>query len=144
MITETDISPDASVQPAGKHGQRVIKLKNINVFQKKNLVLSEVNLNVNKGEFVYLIGKTGSGKSSLLKVLYGELKINQGIGEIAGKNFGCGSSREHAPQSLSKWGITGIIGESFAEIFFANCQAMGIPCFAVSNQDCDHLYQTIT
>lgn len=64
--------------------ERVISLENINVFQKKNLILSEVSLSVKKGEFVYLIGKTGSGKSSLLKVLYGELKINQGSGMIAG------------------------------------------------------------
>jgi cell division transport system ATP-binding protein len=62
----------------------VIRLENINVFQKKNLILTDVSLTVNKGEFVYLIGKTGSGKSSLLKVLYGELKINQGSGFIAG------------------------------------------------------------
>lgn len=67
-----------------KNNEMVISLENINVFQKKNLILSEVSLSVNKGEFVYLIGKTGSGKSSLLKVLYGELKINQGSGLIAG------------------------------------------------------------
>jgi cell division transport system ATP-binding protein len=66
------------------HQQRVIQLENINVFQKSNLILSDVSLMVHRGEFVYLIGKTGSGKSSLLKVLYGELKISRGSGFIAG------------------------------------------------------------
>ena len=62
---------------------------------------------------------------------------------MVGKNFGCGSSREHAPQSLNRWGIKGIIGESFAEIFFANCQAMGIPCLNLPNPEISALMETI-
>ncbi len=62
---------------------------------------------------------------------------------IAGRNFGCGSSREHAPQSLAKWGIGGIIGQSFAEIFFGNCTAMGIPCFRVDEAALETLYSAV-
>ena len=62
----------------------IVKLKGVNIFQSKNLVLSGVNLQINKGEFVYLIGKTGSGKSSLLKTIYGDVELMEGEGTIAG------------------------------------------------------------
>lgn len=62
----------------------VVNLKNIDIYQQKYLVLSNVNLKVNAGEFIYLIGQTGSGKSSLLKVIYGDLYINSGEGVVAG------------------------------------------------------------
>ena len=62
----------------------IIEIRNANIYQSENLVLQDVNLTVNKGEFVYLVGKTGTGKSSLLKTLYGELPLKQGSGMVAG------------------------------------------------------------
>ncbi len=65
-------------------GNSVIKLDGVDIYQQKNLVLNNVNLQISPGEFVFLIGQTGSGKSSLLKVIYGELQIANGQGQVAG------------------------------------------------------------
>ncbi|WP_395808291.1 cell division ATP-binding protein FtsE [Daejeonella sp.] len=65
-------------------GNSVIKLDGVDIYQQKHLVLNNVNLQISPGEFVFLIGQTGSGKSSLLKVIYGELHIANGQGQVAG------------------------------------------------------------
>ncbi len=62
---------------------------------------------------------------------------------LSGSNFGCGSSREHAPQALHKAGFRGIVAESYAEIFFGNSITLGMPCFAASRQDIREMAATI-
>lgn len=62
----------------------IVSLRQANIYQGKSLILSNVNFEVGKGEFIYLIGKTGSGKSSLLKTLYGDIYLKEGQGNVAG------------------------------------------------------------
>jgi cell division transport system ATP-binding protein len=65
----------------------IVELKNVNIYQSDNLILGNVNIVVNKAEFVYLVGKTGTGKSSLLKTMYGDLTMKEGEGTVAGFNL---------------------------------------------------------
>jgi cell division transport system ATP-binding protein len=64
--------------------ETIIEFKNASIYQKQNLVLADVNIKINRGEFVYLIGRTGSGKSSLLRTLYADLHLSEGEASIAG------------------------------------------------------------
>ena len=68
--------------------QAVLELTNVSIFQKENLILDDVSIRIEKGEFVYLIGKTGTGKSSFMKTLYGDLPLSKGDGTIVGYDLG--------------------------------------------------------
>lgn len=86
------------------YSDEVITLKNAKIVQKKFTVLSDVNLSIKRGKFNYLIGKTGSGKSSLLKVLYGHLPLSEGQGEVVGFNL-TKLRTTHIPDLRRKLGI---------------------------------------
>ncbi len=86
------------------------------------------------GEQVFADDRTQEGQHPFNQPQYQGAKIL-----VVNGNFGCGSSREHAPQALAKWGIQALVGESFAEIFFGNCVAIGIPCFTADSATVKHL-----
>ena len=85
-------------------GNSIIKLENVDIFQQRHLVLSNVNLHVDKGDFVWLIGQTGSGKSSLLKVIYGDINIPGGEGHACGYDLRKLASKD-VPYLRRKLGI---------------------------------------
>jgi cell division transport system ATP-binding protein len=66
----------------------VLSLKNVTIYQEKRVILSQINLEVKEGEFLYIIGKTGTGKSSFMKTLYGDLPLTVGSGKIVGYDLG--------------------------------------------------------
>jgi cell division transport system ATP-binding protein len=84
--------------------ERIIELAGCNIWQQDHLVLTNVNLNVSKGEFIYLVGKVGSGKSSLIKTLNAQLPLKEGTGIVAGFNLSAIKTRE-IPYLRRKIGI---------------------------------------
>jgi 3-isopropylmalate/(R)-2-methylmalate dehydratase small subunit len=92
------------------------------------------------GQHAFIDDRTGlQGQHPFDQPQYQNAKIL-----IVNRNFGCGSSREHAPQAIAKWGINALIGESFAEIFFGNCVAIGIPCLTATTNDVKYLQEIVT
>ncbi|MCP4049278.1 MAG: 3-isopropylmalate dehydratase small subunit [bacterium] len=90
------------------------------------------------GEYLFCdarIDDKGNHKSHPLN----DKKYEEASFLIVGKNFGCGSSREHAPQAVKRYGIKAIIGESFAEIFAGNCKSLGVPTITVTKEEVDML-----
>lgn len=84
--------------------QPVVELKNVNIYQGNSMVLSDVNISINKGEFVYLVGKTGTGKSSLLKTLYGDLELREGDGTVVGHTLK-GLTWKTVPSCAATWAL---------------------------------------
>ena len=84
--------------------ETILSLENVNIYQEGNAILSNVNLNVKHGEFLYIIGKTGSGKSSFMKTLYGDLALTKGTGNIVGYDLN-GLVDKNIPYLRRKIGI---------------------------------------
>ena len=94
------------------------------------------------GEFLfYDVRKDAEGKDRAHPL--NEARFGGASVLLSGLNFGCGSSREHAPQALQKYGFNAVIAESFAEIFFGNCTTLGIPCASVAREDIEKIVAAV-
>ena len=98
----------------------VLHLENAEIFQGETLVLSSLNLSINKGDFYYIIGKTGSGKSSLMKTLYGDLTLQKGTGSVVG--FDLVNLKEREIPFLRR--KIGIVFQDFK--MFENCKTSSL------------------
>src|SRR3954465_2441528 len=87
------------------------------------------------GEFLFYDGRKAPTTGQTTNHALNDPRFNGGTILLSGANFGCGSSREHAPQAIQKYGFKAIIAESFAEIFFGNCTTLGMPCATASRTD---------
>jgi 3-isopropylmalate/(R)-2-methylmalate dehydratase small subunit len=94
------------------------------------------------GEFAFADAKTAEKAAGRVHPL-DDPRFNRATILISGSNFGCGSSREHAPQALYRYGFRAVVAESFAEIFFGNSTTLGIPCVKMSKQDISDLASLI-
>ena len=90
------------------------------------------------GEQVFADDRKQLADHPFNQIQYGEANVL-----VVNRNFGCGSSREHAPQAIARWGIKALVGESFAEIFFGNCVAMGVPCLTAEAEGVSALQKMI-
>ena len=93
--------------------QSVLSLNKASIFQRENLILSDINIAIDKGEFVYLIGKTGTGKSSFMKTLYADLPLTEGQSNIV--NFDLATLKEDDIPFLRR--KTGVIFQEFELLF---------------------------
>ena len=95
-------------------------------------------------QFLKRIERTGYGEFLFYDwVREGEVTLEKAPILVTGRNFGCGSSREHAPQGLARFGITAIVGESFSEIFFGNSLMIGLPCVTTSPDELRELMDRV-
>ena len=96
----------------------------------------------NMGDYLFYDVRYVNGQPNLKHPL-NQTQYSEASIMLVENNFGCGSSREHAPQALKRWGINAFVGESFAEIFCGNCIAMGLPCLRVSADDMQTLMAAV-
>ncbi|MGE9290368.1 MAG: 3-isopropylmalate dehydratase small subunit [Puniceicoccales bacterium] len=95
------------------------------------------------GEFAFFDVRFNESDGSPKDISLNEERFSNASILISGENFGCGSSREHAPQSLYRYGFRGILAQSFAEIFFGNSITLGMPCMTLSRKDLDEIAETV-